>query len=86
MSQLITGRKPDRDTNGRFGPGNSANPNGRPKGSLNKMFLASAITGGVAAALYGTAWGFRARAVSCSLDGAPALVCRPPAWTMLGQT
>ena len=36
MSRLSNGGKPERDANGRFGQGNNANPNGRPKGSLNK--------------------------------------------------
>ena len=36
MSQLKTGQKPGRDASGRFESGNSANPNGRPRGSLNK--------------------------------------------------
>ena len=31
-----TGDQSERGPNGRFSPGNSANPNGRPKGSRNK--------------------------------------------------
>jgi hypothetical protein len=36
MDRKTTGEIADRDMNGRFQPGNSANPNGRPKGSKNK--------------------------------------------------
>ena len=33
--QALTSKKPSRDENGRLLPGNSANPNGRPKGKKN---------------------------------------------------
>ena len=36
MSQLKTGQKAGRGSNGQFQPGNSANPAGRPKGVKNK--------------------------------------------------
>jgi len=36
MDRKITGEKADRGSNGRFQPGNSANPAGRPKGGKNK--------------------------------------------------
>ena len=36
MDRKTTGDISDRGVNGRFEPGNSANPNGRPKGSKNK--------------------------------------------------
>ena len=36
MDRKTTGDIPDREANGRFGIGNSANPTGRPKGSKNK--------------------------------------------------
>lgn len=34
--RLKTGEKADRGVDGKFQPGNSANPQGRPKGSRNK--------------------------------------------------
>lgn len=36
MDRKTTGEKADRGSDGRFQPGNSANPQGRPKGSKNK--------------------------------------------------
>ncbi len=36
MDRKITGEKADRGSNGRFQPGNSANPAGRPKGGKNR--------------------------------------------------
>jgi len=36
MNRLRNGGKSERSANGQFGPGNNANPGGRPKGSQNK--------------------------------------------------
>lgn len=68
---------PTRTTGGRFAPGSTGNPRGRPRGSRNRQGLAARLDKLVAAAAVGLVEGLLERARAGDASAAAVLLARP---------
>jgi hypothetical protein len=72
-----TSAPPARVTGGRFAPGHTGNPRGRPRGSRNGGGLAARLDRLVAAEAVGLVQGLLERAKAGDVEAAVAVLARP---------